>query len=197
MVMSVVRGEDADGRIVAESFLKYTLIRHPAVLVAPGTCYGRSDVALAPGWRSTIPGVVEAIGDMHHAMLWSSPARRCAVFAEALADGRPVHHDDRLLELDFGAWEGLAWEDVPRADLDVWAADPEAFAAPGGETGGALIARVQDFNAELRRRGGDVVVVSHGGPLRILSALLQGRPVDLLAASMGMGTVVQGEIKGL
>jgi alpha-ribazole phosphatase len=94
--------------------------------------------------------------------------------------------DARLHEIDFGAWEGQPWSAIPRDDLDRWAADPLAFAPPHGESGAALIARVQGFCAGLRE---DCVVVSHGGPLKILGALLRGQPVDLLAPPPAIGSV--------
>jgi alpha-ribazole phosphatase len=74
---------------------------------------------------------------------------------------------------------------VPRTALDAWAADPWGFAPPGGESGGALVARVRAVFAALRP---GTVVVSHGGPLKVLAALIAGRPVDLLAAAPPMGS---------
>ncbi len=89
--------------------------------------------------------------------------------------------DPRLLELDFGDWEGVSWDSVPRAALDRWAADPLGFCPPGGESGAALLRRVEDFACALFRDGRPCLVVSHGGPLRLLPALLDGGAVDLLA----------------
>src|SRR5262249_21340920 len=43
-----------------------------------------------------------------------------------------VDVDDRLIELDYGEWDGLALTDVSAADWEAWRADPE-FAPPGGE----------------------------------------------------------------
>ena len=122
-------------------------------------------------------------------MIWTSPARRCRALADRIADALPlpIISDPRLLELDFGAWEGKPWDDVPRTELDRWAADPLRFRAPGGESGEALIARVSDFFAGLKQ---DCVVVSHGGPLRVLSALLRGEPVDLLSPPQALGTAI-------
>ena len=101
-----------------------------------------------------------------------------------------VGFDLRLLELDFGAWEGSAWNLVPRDALDAWAADPLGFAAPGGESGAALVARVSAFAEDLRSDGRDCAVVSHGGPLKVLRALLEGRAVDLLSPSQGIAECV-------
>ena len=147
--------------------------------MTPGICYGRLDVALA--------GSVQPILDQLPAFagtVWCSPARRCLCVAEAIG---PHRVDPRLQELDFGAWEGLPWDAVPRDALDAWAADVHGFAPPGGERGAALVARVTGFHAELPP--GDHVVVSHGGPLKVLAALVRGEPVDLLAPALGLGSV--------
>jgi alpha-ribazole phosphatase len=121
--------------------------------------------------------------------VWTSPARRCRDLAGKIADALsiPLIADPRLLELDFGAWEGKPWDEVPRVELDRWTANPLRFRAPGGESGEELIARVNDFFAGLSQ---DCVVVSHGGPLKVLSALLRGKPIDLLSQPQALGTAV-------
>jgi len=164
--------------------MRHALLRHLPTNIAPGHCYGRLDlpagragmaVPLPPGFRAQA--------------LFSSPARRCVALAEAVAarTGLPITLDERLWELDFGAWEGLAWDDVPRAALDAWAADPWGFAPPGGESGAALVARVRGFHATLRQSS---IIVSHGGPLKVLAALIGGLAVDLLAPAPPMGGCV-------
>ncbi|MDJ0388968.1 histidine phosphatase family protein [Roseomonas sp. E05] len=152
----------------------------------PGHCYGRLD--LPPGRGADPAPVLAALGGFPAARLISSPARRCRALAEAIGAARslPVVLDARLRELDFGAWEGLAWETVPRAALDAWAADPWGFAPPEGESGAALVARVRAVHAEI---GTGTVVVAHGGPLKVLAALLEERAVDLLAPAQPMGSV--------
>ncbi len=124
-------------------------------------------------------------------MVLSSPLARCREPAEALAAGLDITlaFDPRLLELDFGAWEGLEWDRVPRSDLDRWAADPRGFAPPGGETGAALIARIAALHAVLAAEPRRWLVVSHGGPLRLLAALLRGETPDLLAPSPPLGAM--------
>jgi alpha-ribazole phosphatase len=171
--------------------MRIALIRHPAPLIEPGICYGRLDVALAPTAEQEI-GAIAANPDLHGAAcVWSSPSRRCRSLADAiaLALGVPLAIDPRLPELDFGAWEGRPWEVIARADLDRWAASPLTFAPPGGETGAALIARISAFHAGLRQAQQDCVVVSHGGPLKVLAALLSGHAVDLLTAAPPLGSI--------
>jgi alpha-ribazole phosphatase len=189
--------------------MRVVLVRHPKPSIAPGICYGRLDVGIedgrgtpdhdardGPRWLAgfgqNAPDVVGRMaadpGLCGATRVWTSPARRCRGVAEAIARALavPLTVDPRLQELDFGAWEGRPWDAIARADLDRWAVCPLRFAPPGGETGAELVARVGDFHAGLRQ---DCVVVSHGGPLKVLAALLDGRPIDLLAAAPPLGSI--------
>lgn len=168
------------------SSFKVALVRHPRALVADGVCYGRLDLALHPEGVAEIGRIAAEVAGFA-TTVWSSPARRCLAVAEAL--GPAQRQDARLLELDFGAWEGMPWDGIDRAELDVWAASPMDFSPPGGESGAALVVRARSFHATLRAMGQDCVVVSHGGPLKVLLALLRGEPVDLLAPPLALGGV--------
>ena len=167
------------------------LLRHPAVRIAHGICYGRTDVPLADGWRRSIPALAVSLSTIAARHIWSSPSSRCALLAAALGSrlALPVTCDERLRELDFGAWEGRAWDSVPRHDLDLWAADPLAFRPPGGERGADLVARVGGFAAVLRAAARPCIVVSHGGPLRLLPELLGDTPASLLATPPPAGSL--------
>lgn len=155
------------------------LLRHGAIRLAPGICYGRLDV---------VPEaiVAPALDAPHDAAVITSPSMRCVALAKAL--GRDFTTDARLLELDFGEWEGQRWDDIPRKALDAWAADPWGFAPPGGESGQALLTRVRGFWEAAPR---PVVVVSHGGPLRLLRALAEGRAPDILEPPPPLGAVLR------
>lgn len=167
------------------------LIRHPAVRGGAGRCYGRLDLPLTePG--HDIPPIVTALGPLRGAMILTSPLRRCAQLAEAIAAAwaqAPPVRDARLLEMDFGAWEGRPWDEIPRAALDAWADDLLGFAPPGGESGAALLARVSALWADVAARGKACILVTHGGPLRILTALAEGCAPDLAAPAPPLGHV--------
>ncbi len=163
------------------------LVRHPPV-AAEGRCYGRLDLPLVD--QADAAALAARIGALT-GTVWTSPADRCAVVAACL--GQYVV-DDRLQELDFGRWEGVAWNDVCRAMLDRWAADPWGFSPPGGESGTALVERVRSFAAGLR--DGDVVI-THGGPLRVLVPLLKGEKINLSALPPRPGTVTVVPIEQL
>lgn len=171
--------------------MNVVFVRHLAPAIAPGTCYGRLDVGLSELGKRELPALVRVLAACGAMRLWSSPALRCRILAEATAEqaGLDVQWRPGLLEMDFGAWEGRAWNDVPRALLDAWAADPVAFAAPGGETGKALIERVATAWHEIRAAGQPCIVVTHGGPLRVLLALARGDEPDLLSPAPAIGSV--------
>ena len=155
-----------------------------------GLCYGRLDLPLADA-ASIVP-IVAALAPMRGATLHTSPLARCRTVADALAEAwgqaQPVS-DGRLLEMDFGAWEGLPWDEIPRAELDRWAGALSGFAPPGGETGAALVARVTAFWRMLLVLPGAHIVITHGGPLKVLIALAEGRPVDLSRPTLPLGGV--------
>ena len=174
---------------------RLVLIRHPAAVGAAGRCYGRTDLPAGDG-AATIATALGRLAGIGLRQVWSSPAVRCRGVARAIATatGGTLRIDPRLHELDFGAWEGRPWRDLPRAEVDAWIADPLHRAPPGGETGAALIARVRAFLGTLG--DGAHVVVSHGGPLKVMAALAAGREIDLWADPPGFGTVTEAVIVG-
>jgi alpha-ribazole phosphatase len=147
------------------------LVRHPRPLVTAGTCYGRLDVeaenadAAARRLRAELPLGLP---------VWSSPRRRCTVLAGLLHPA--PRHDARLAEMDFGAWEGRPWDEIPRHELDAWAADVAGYAPPGGESPRALQRRALDFVAGLTVP--EAVLVTHAGVIRVLVAYHRRLPAE-------------------
>jgi len=156
------------------------LIRHPVVETAPGICYGRSDVAL----RDT-PDVGAALIAEKLALLMgtssataishvaTSPLSRCMTVAQALTNDATV--DARLAELDFGRWEGVAWDAIPRVEIDAWAADITHGRPHGGESVQQLADRTASWLAELAIPSGEAtdtahVAITHAGVIRIMTA---------------------------
>ena len=86
--------------------------------------------------------------------------------------------DERLMELDFGRWEGLTWKEVRRNDppgyaarnADVWDVPP-----PDGESYAELAWRAGPLLASLPE---GAVVVSHGGVSRVALRLFGSATVE-------------------
>lgn len=173
---------------MAQSF-PVLLVRHAPVLLPPGICYGRQDVGLRPGWEGVASGLSVLAQGAFCRVLHTSPAARCREMAEKLARSARLELciDPRLAEVDFGQWEGMNWDSISRNQLDQWAADPVSFAPPGGESGLSLLHRTRAFWQDVCKAGVAACVLSHGGPLRLLSALAAGQTPELLAPSMPQG----------
>ena len=150
--------------------LRIHLLRHPPPAVAEGICYGQSDLGLALPAASAAERLHALLPERYGVI--SSPLRRCRELATALSADHRI--DPRLQEIHFGDWEGRAWNDIPRADLDAWAAAPFDHTPPGGESATAMAARVVAFAADLTPAPAPAapewVLVSHQGPLRVLLA---------------------------
>ncbi|WP_159667276.1 histidine phosphatase family protein [Andreprevotia sp. IGB-42] len=145
------------------------LIRHPAPQHVPGICYGQLDLPLAEPvtdaahWLAQLPARFAC---------YTSPLQRCRLLAEALQT--PTLIDARLLELDFGRWEGQQWDAIGAAALDAWITSDYAADAHGGESLGALHARTAAWASDAARQPLPVVAVTHAGVIRSLLAQQHG-----------------------
>lgn len=161
--------------------MRLILIRHPQPTVAPGVCYGSTDLAVDP---IELTRVVAALTPQlpSEAGLFSSPLQRCAALAERLPYA-PLHFDARLVEIDFGAWEMRPWDEIPRSEIDAWAADVINYRPGGGESVITAAARVAAFYADLMRMDLDCAsVVCHAGVMRLLLACRDGVTLADIAA---------------
>lgn len=149
--------------------MRLYLVRHPAVAVDAGVCYGSSDLPLYAGWQTSLAGLQAALpaGIPVH----SSPLRRCHEVAAALSPSPRI--DSRLRELDFGRWEMQAWEQIPRDGLDAWAAAPLTYAGHGGESVAMMQARVTEALDEITA---DCLWVTHAGVMKLVCAQLLRLP---------------------
>jgi probable phosphoglycerate mutase len=91
--------------------------------------------------------------------------------------------DPRLVELAYGDWEGLSWQEIqvthPTALAD-WRADPHGYCPPGGETHTELRDRSAAVLAEIIASGERTVIVGHG----VSGAVLRGLNLGLDAKAM-------------
>lgn len=147
--------------------MRLFLIRHPPPAVAPGICYGATDLPLAGDPAACAAALAPLLPA--DAPVFSSPLERCRRLAERL-HGAPIV-DRRIREIDFGDWEMQPWDRLDRALLDAWAADPYHFTPPGGEAVAALRARVAAFLAGLPD---EAVLVAHAGVIKACAAELAG-----------------------
>lgn len=156
--------------------VQFAVLRHaPTEWNAVGRVQGRTDVPLggagriiAAGW-SLPPGLVE-----FHAI--ASPLARTVETAHLLL-GRAAATDERLIEMDWGAWEGRELPDL-RAEIGdlvaAWEAEGLDFRAPGGESQRDVQTRLVPLLTEISRAGQPTLAVTHRGVIRALYALATG-----------------------
>jgi len=150
--------------------------RHPRALGAAGRCIGRTDLRVDPRKAKRLAGRIRAAARRHGLPreIWTSPLRRAAAVGRVLRAWGWTHRvDARLLELDFGAWDGRPWQAIAAADVARWEADFVRHAPGGGESQAVLWGRIEDFLAH--RRAGvagapPLLIVSHAGWIATLLA---------------------------
>ena len=141
-----------------------------------GRCYGRLDPGLSPRGREQMHRAWEVLRRQPVEAIYSSPSRRAVESAGMRApDTMAVAVDERLREIDFGAFEGLAYVEIsarhPR-EYEEWMTRPTEVTFPGGESFSAMSARVRAALGRILQthRGETVVIVAHGGVNRVALA---------------------------
>lgn len=180
------------------------LLRHGETELGGGFRGSLDDALTASGWAQMRDAVSQA-----HAGPWdlilSSPLQRCARFASELAEqrGLPLHLEAGLRELHFGAWEGrsaAALMDTQAEALGLFWADPYVYTPPEGEPMADFAARVLAAVEDLHRRfaGRRVLLVTHGGVMRLLLARARGLPREqLLQVEVGHGALFGLTVSGV
>jgi len=176
------------------------LLRHGQTQLSVQRRYsGHGDPELTPLGLAQAAGAAARIGRLDGvAAVLTSPLRRARQTAEAVAaaTGTPLHVRERLVETDFGAWEGLTFVEARDRDPELHAdwLGSEEVAPPGGESFAAVGRRVEAELADLLQEypGVTLVLVSHVTPIKmLLRGALQGGPgvlyrlhLDLAALSI-------------
>jgi broad specificity phosphatase PhoE len=155
----------------------------------------RLDVPLSDQGRAEAMTLGERLQGVSFSRILSSPLLRARESAALMAPGRDPELDHRLLEMDYGRWEGLTYAEIEAADVAVrrrWEADPGALACPGGESGEQVARRAGAFLDDLLEWAAGqagvsdaapavdqpcVLVVGHSTTNRILLALALGLPI--------------------
>ena len=154
------------------------------------------DVPLSPEGREQAIALGERVASIAFARIMSSPMLRARQTAEAITSAPcatprpPIETDRRLLEMDYGAWEGLTYAQIDEhgaAERRRWEANPAELRCPGGESGNDVATRARGFLVDLL--AGDapdepgapterpVLVVAHSTLNRVLLCVALGIPI--------------------
>ena len=130
-----------------------------------GAFYGATDLDLAEPISHEPCELSQAF------KLYSSPLKRCRKTAEHFFSGQEVEFIEQAREVDFGAWEGMTFEEISMQSPDLveaWMND-ETFCFPQGESLKDFEKRIQELAKNLVKSGHErIILVSHGGVIRHL-----------------------------
>jgi broad specificity phosphatase PhoE len=138
-----------------------------------GLVLGRADPELTDEGHRQAGLLAAALAAEPVARILTSPLLRARQTAEAVgaACGVPVAVDERLVEIDWGTWEGRPAGSLAVADVDRWRKDEGT--APEGESLDSLSRRVEAFCVDTLGEG-LVVAVSHVSPIKAATAWALG-----------------------
>ena len=165
--------------------LKVYLLRHGETAYnADGNRYcGRTDIELTTKGLRQAKFVCDQLSDMKIDAVYSSPLLRAKRTAEIASGKREVFIDNRLIEVDFGNWEGKTKEEFVADNPSLWTNwmnAPETNKAGGtGESAAEIVDRVTIFFDEMisKHHNQTIIVVGHNGINRLFMASKLGMPL--------------------
>jgi broad specificity phosphatase PhoE len=141
----------------------------------PWTFLGRSDPPLSDIGIKQVEQLKTGFYQVSVNVIYTSPLARAKQTTSLL---QPILHcpfivDERLIEQDFGLWEGLHIDTVKEkyaTDFNNWIRDAYQYAPTGGETSGEVLQRQQALLNKIRQKhpGKTVVIVGHGSGINAL-----------------------------
>ena len=148
-----------------------------------GVLLGRMDPPLNDAGREQAAAVAARVALLEPVRVATSPLVRTVETAEivAAACGLAVEVDDRLIEVDYGEYDGLPLADLPPDLVWKWRNDAD-FAPPGGESLASVGKRMGEYTSEVldALANGPLVAVSHVSPIKASVLWALGLP-DLYA----------------
>jgi broad specificity phosphatase PhoE len=136
---------------------------------------GSRDVPLTTDGRLQAEAVAQALASAGAAAIYTSPLERARVCADLIAKPHRLEPrvDPDLREMSFGAWEGLGRDELSRQfprEAEAWRLTPHRVTPPGGETLGAVAARVRTTLDRLiaAHAGETAIVVTHAVVARLI-----------------------------
>lgn len=142
--------------------------------------YGGLDVPLSSAGELQTAALSEAFRGVELCSVTSSNLVRAAAMGRGIAQasGAPLRVDERLREIDRGAWAGIDSAEFRRR----WEADPRFFEDPwtwkahAGESDADVFARVGPAFEEVAREAGGrtAAIAAHSNVIRVLLGRLSG-----------------------
>lgn len=151
---------------------------------------GQADVALNELGRLQAREAAAHFESVDLTAVYSSDLERAydTALPIARAHGLEVHSDPAFREIDQGDWEGLSNAEIARRWPELWGPARHWSQRPGGEAPEQVLKRALEGLARIveRHPRGAVVIVSHGGTIRWISAHALGHDIESSARIRGV-----------
>ncbi|MDU1903417.1 MAG: alpha-ribazole phosphatase [Dysgonomonas sp.] len=143
--------------------MKLYFVRHTAVDVPEGTCYGQSNVPLKSTFEEEAGIVKQKLQGISFDAAFSSPLSRCRKLAK-FCGFEDIELKDRLKEMSFGEWEMTRWDDIQDENVDSWYDNWIHHPVTGGESFKMQYDRVESILNEIKLSNyREVVLFTHAG----------------------------------
>lgn len=163
------------------------LVRHGETTWNAGLKFqGHTDVPLSQRGIEQAESLARRLNNRKFTAFYASDLTRAIKTAEIIAapHGLTVESFPALREVNFGSWEGLTFQEIKERFTELaqrWWDNPKDTSTPEGETLTELTLRVNGavrWIVERHLNGQEVVVVSHGGPIRTIIASVLGMDLN-------------------
>lgn len=147
------------------------LVRHTTPKIDKGICYGQSDLDVAATFKDEVTVILNTLEITEETSVHSSPLKRCIKLAQQFSENIII--DDRLMELNFGDWELLSWDNLPKKASNIWMNDFVNISTPNGEAYIDLAKRANEaFDEIISTSAKKIIITTHAGVIRsILSKI--------------------------
>ncbi|QFU17626.1 histidine phosphatase family protein [Microvirga thermotolerans] len=181
----------------------FFLIRHAAHdQVGDVLCGRMPGVALSDGGRRQAEALAQRLSREPIVSVYTSPVERASETARPIADalGVSLVVDERISEIDVGAWAGQRFDALEGNPLwHVWNRARSVARPPSGETMLEVQARIVEAMERLRQAhsGGTVALVSHADVIKAALLYHLGLSVDahdrIEISPASISTIVVGD----
>jgi alpha-ribazole phosphatase len=115
--------------------------------------------------------------------IYVSDLRRCIETIEIMLPNAPYVRTAQLRERSNGIYDGRSWDDLPTF---IFEGSDIVTRVEGGESWLDIEARIAEFINELYAQypDGHVLLITHGGPIKVLRSLIEGLTLQEAAVDM-------------
>lgn len=154
---------------------RLTLIRHALTdWNSTGRLQGHLDCPLSAEGVTQAGALAKRVGASEIDLLYSSPLKRAYDTARLAFPEAPITTDERLMELDFGVFQGKSpAENEGHEAWAWWHEDPFSRKIPEGESYSDLTERVVSWLEGLPEAA-HIVAITHSGPIQMIIAHVMG-----------------------